>query len=108
VKGIRDDRVSREARAEAMDVFLEDNMDGGNDAAGLRIADTIATGVGWLANHDAPERFFAKFTTQLVGHLGKDGAAEYVKFGGVRRGRRKESEVDTAGEAHGAIVGTVA
>jgi hypothetical protein len=66
-----------------MGVLLENNMDGGGDAACFRVVDAVAMGVRWLANHDAPERFFAEFAAQFVGNFGKDDAAEDPKFGGV-------------------------
>jgi hypothetical protein len=83
ISGIRDDRVNREMRAEARGVLLENNMDGGGDAEGLRVVDAVAKGVRRVVNHDAPERFFAEFAAQLVGHFGKNGASEDPKFGGV-------------------------
>jgi hypothetical protein len=86
IRGIRDPRLYKgEARAEAMGVLLENNMDLGGDATGLRIVDTVARGVRWVANFDAPERFSVKFTTRLVRHLGEDGASDDAKLGGVGR-----------------------
>jgi hypothetical protein len=40
-------------------------------------------GVRRVANHDAPERFFAELAAQPVGHLGKNCASEDPKLGGV-------------------------
>jgi hypothetical protein len=70
-------------RAEATGVLLENNMDGGGDAVGIRVVDTVARGVSRVATHDALERFFAEFAEKLVGHFGKGGAAEDPKLGGV-------------------------
>jgi hypothetical protein len=83
IRGIRDDIVNRETRAEARGVLMENNMDGGGDAAGFRVADAVARGVRRIANHDAPKRFFAESATQLVGNFGKNGAAGDPKLGGV-------------------------
>jgi hypothetical protein len=59
VKGICDDRVNREARAEAWGVLMENNMGSCGDAVGLRDVDAVTRGIRWVANHDATERFFS-------------------------------------------------
>jgi hypothetical protein len=87
---------------------LKINMDLCSDAASLGVVDAVPWGVRRAANHDATKRFFAKFPTQLVGHLGEDVASEDAELGGVTRLRRKESEWDATGEADRAVVGTVA
>jgi hypothetical protein len=58
IRGMCDGRVSREARAEAWGVLLENNIDRCGDAAGLWGVDAVTMGVRWVANHDATERFF--------------------------------------------------
>jgi hypothetical protein len=80
IRGMCDARVNREARAEAWGVLLENNIDRCGDAAGLWVVHAVIMGVRWVANHDATERFFAKFTAQLAGHLGEDDASEYAKL----------------------------
>jgi hypothetical protein len=52
--------------------------------------------------------FFAEFPTQLVGHVGEDGAPEDVELECVWHRRRKESEGNATGEADRAAISAVA
>jgi hypothetical protein len=98
IRGVCDDRVNGEARAEARGVFLEYDMDGSGDAASLGAVEAVLWGVSRIADADATKCFFAEFPTQLVGHFGEDGAPEDAELGRVTRRWRKEGEGNATGE----------
>jgi hypothetical protein len=83
-------------------------MDGSGDAASFGVVDAVPWGVRGIANHDATERFFAEFPTQLDRHLGEGGAPEDAELGCVWHRRRKESERNATGEADRAVASAVA
>jgi hypothetical protein len=68
IGGVCDDRVNREARAEAWGVILENNMDLCGDAAGLWVV-AVTRGARRVANHDAKERSSLNLRRNLSGTL---------------------------------------
>jgi hypothetical protein len=72
IRGVCDDRVNAESRAEARGVFLEDDMDGSGDAASLGVVDAVRMGVSRIADHNATKRAFRRvFRRNLSGTLAK-------------------------------------
>jgi hypothetical protein len=78
------------------------------DSASLGVVDAVPWGVRRVANHDTTIRLIAEFPTQLVGHIGEDGAPEDVELGDSWRRRRQESEWDATVETYQTALGAVA